>query len=122
MQLWQAAGIDPTEASGRWYRETGSGMGTTLNIAVGMGAYTLTDRATWIAFANKGDFMVLLEGDAALFNQYGVILVNPARHPHVKAEDGQRFIDWLTGPAGQSAIAAFQVDGQQLFHPNAGGE
>ena len=122
MQLWQAAGIDPTEASGRWYRETGSGMGTTLNIAVGMGAYTLTDRATWIAFDNKGDFMVLLEGDAALFNQYGVILVNPARHPHVKAEDGQRFIDWLTGPAGQSAIAAFQVDGQQLFHPNAGGE
>lgn len=117
--LWQAAGVDAAAASGRWYRETGSGMGATLNAAAGMGAYTLTDRASWIAFANKADLELLVEGDKRLFNQYGVSLVNPARFPHVKAADGQAFVDWLISPDGQSAIAAFRVDGQQLFFPNA---
>lgn len=120
LSLWNAAGVDVSAASGDWYRETGSGMGATLNASVGMGAYTLTDRATWIAFENKGDYQILLEGDPQLFNQYGVILVNPEKHPTVKAEMGQTFIDWLIGDEGQAAIAAFQVDGQQLFYPNAG--
>ena len=119
LSLWREVGIDPTEFSGGWYRETGSGMGTTLNIAVGMGAYTLTDRATWIAFDNKGDFRVHVEGDARLFNQYGVILVNPEVHPHVKARAAQAFIDWLLGPAGQAAIASYRIGGEQLFFPNA---
>ena len=119
LALWRAAGVDPTAASGSWYRETGSGMGATLNVALGMGAYTLTDRGTWIAFKNKGNFGILVSGDARLFNPYGVILVNPARHPRVKAEDGQAFIDWLTGPEGQAAIAAYTLNGQQLFFPNA---
>lgn len=118
--LWSDAGVDPTAASGEWYRETGSGMGATLNAAVAMGAYTLTDRATWISFQNKGDFALHVEGDARLFNQYGVILVNPERHPHVSAADGRAFIDWLTGPEGQAAIAGFKLDGLQLFFPNAG--
>jgi len=118
--LWMATGIDPVAASGGWYRETGSGMGATLNAAVGMGAYTMSDRATWIAFANKAGFKIVTEHDDRLFNQYGVILVNPDKHPHVKAEAGQQFIDWLTGPEGQAHIAAFKVDGQQLFFPNAG--
>lgn len=117
--LWDQAGVDVSAASGGWYRETGSGMGATLNIAVAMGAYTLTDRATWIAFQNKGDYQILLEGDSQLFNPYGIILVNPDKHPGVKAELGQRFIDWLTGPEGQAAIANFRVDGQPLFYPNA---
>ena len=94
-------------------------MGATLNAAVGMGAYALTDRATWISFKNKSDFKVQVEGDKVLFNQYGVILVNPDRHPHVKKADGQAFIDWLTSPEGQDSIAAFKVDGQLLFFPNA---
>lgn len=119
LALWRAAGIDPTTDSGGWYRETGSGMGATLNLAVGMGAYTMTDRATWIAFGNKGDFAIMVEGDAALFNQYGVILVNPERCPNVKAAAGQAFIDWLLSGEGQGAIAAYQRDGQQLFFPNA---
>ena len=119
LELWEEAGIDPTSASGGWYRETGSGMGATLNLAAGMGAYTITDRATWIAFDNKGDLTVHVEGDARLFNQYGVILVNPRKHPHVKAAAGQAFIDWLLGPEGQRAIASFKVDGRQLFFPNA---
>ncbi len=119
MALWQAAGIDPTTDSGGWYRETGSGMGATLNVAVGMGAYTMADRATWIAFANKGDFAIMVEGDAALFNQYGVILVNPERCPNVKAASGQGFIDWILSGEGQAAIAAYKRDGQQLFFPNA---
>ena len=119
MQLWQAAGIDPTEASGRWYRETGSGMGTTLNIAVGMGAYTLTDRATWIAFGNKADYVIAIEGDARMFNQYGIILVNPEKCGNVKTELGQTFIDWILSDEGQSAIAAYKRDGKQLFFPNA---
>ena len=119
MALWQDAGVDPTGASGQWYRETGSGMGATLNTAVGMNAYVMTDRATWISFRNKGDFEILVEGDEALFNQYGVILVNPASCPTVNAEAGQAFIDWLLSDAGQQAIAAYQIGGEQLFFPNA---
>ncbi|RPI44143.1 MAG: sulfate transporter, partial [Hyphomicrobiaceae bacterium] len=107
-------------ASGKWYLETGSGMGATLNTAVGKHAYALTDRGTWLSFANKDDFKVLVEGDPKLFNQYGVILVNPAKHRNVKAKEGQVFIDWLTGPEGQAAIASYKIDGQQLFFPNAG--
>ena len=117
--LWNEAGIDAAAASGSWYRETGSGMGATLNIAAGQNAYTLTDRATWISFANKGDLEVLVEGGKQLFNQYGVILVNKDKHPAVKADLGQAFIDWLLGPEGQAAIAAYKIDGQQLFFPNA---
>ena len=120
LKLWHEAGVDPKASSGSWYLETGSGMGATLNIAVGKQAYALTDRGTWLAFANKGDFKVMVEGDNKLFNQYGVILVNPAKHPNVKAEQGQAFIDWLTGPEGQAAIAKYRIDGQQLFFPNAG--
>jgi len=119
LSLWEQAGVDVSAASGAWYRETGSGMGATLNAAVGMDAYTLTDRATWIAFENRADHEILVEGDRQLFNQYGVILVNPEKHPSVKAQMGQAFIDWLTGPEGQAAIADFQVNGQQLFFPNA---
>lgn len=119
MRLWDQAGADVASVSGTWYRETGSGMGATLNVAQGMGAYTLTDRATWIAFANKGDHTILVEGDARLFNQYGVILVDAARHPNVRAELGQIFVDWLLSDAGQQAIGAYRVDGQQLFFPNA---
>jgi tungstate transport system substrate-binding protein len=119
LKLWHEAGVDPKASSGSWYLETGSGMGTTLNIAVGKQAYALTDRGTWLAFANKGDFKVMVEGDNKLFNQYGVILVNPAKHPNVKAKQGQAFIDWLTGPEGQTAIANYTIDGQQLFFPNA---
>ena len=119
LALWRAAGIDPSADSGGWYRETGSGMGATLNVALGMGAYTMTDRATWIAFGNKGDFAVMVEGDTALFNQYGVILVNPERCPNVKEAAGQAFIDWILSGEGQAAIAAYRRDGQQLFFPNA---
>ncbi len=119
MRLWKAAGIDPTAASGTWYRETGSGMGATLNAAVGMRAYTLTDRGTWISFKNKADFRPVVEGDGDLFNQYGVILVNPEKHPKVKADEGQAFIDWILGEEGQTAIANYKLGGQQLFFPNA---
>ena len=121
--LWRVAGVDPLETGGRWYREAGAGMGATLNTAVGMRAYTLTDRGTWLSFRNKGDYTILVEGDPQLFNQYGVILVNPAKHPHVKAGLGQQFIDWLVGPEGQSLIAGYAIAGQPLFFPNApGGE
>ena len=119
LALWSAAGIDPSGASGGWYRETGSGMGATLNIAVGMNAYCLTDRATWISFANKQGLTVLYEDDPPLFNQYGIILVNPKKHSHVNAQAGQTFIDWMIGEAGQNAIASFRRAGQQLFFPNA---
>ncbi len=118
LRLWQAAGIDVAAASGTWYRESGAGMGTTLNIASGMDAYTLTDRGTWLNFNNRGDLVVLAEGDRRLFNPYGVILVNPQRHPHVKAADGQAFIDWLRSPDGQKAIAAYRIDGQPVFFPS----
>lgn len=119
MRLWREAGIDAAEASGTWYRETGSGMGATLNVGVTMDAYVLTDRATWISFRNKGTHRIVVEGDARMFNQYGIILVNSQRHPHVKAAAAQQFIEWMLSEAGQSAIAAYHVDGQQLFFPNA---
>ena len=117
--LWTAAGIDPAKGSGKWYRETGSGMGATLNAGVGMGAYVMTDRATWIAFKNKSDFKIAVEGDKALFNQYGVILVNKSKCPSVKAELGQAFVDWLVSEKGQAAIGGYKKSGQQLFFPNA---
>jgi len=117
--LWKAAGVDPSGASGQWYRETGSGMGATLNAAVGMGAYTLTDRGTWIGFENKDGLEIQVEGDSNLFNQYGVIRVSPEHCPNVKAEAGQQFVDWVLSPEGQRAIASYQIDGQQLFFANA---
>jgi tungstate transport system substrate-binding protein len=117
--LWSAAGIDAVAASGSWYRETGSGMGATLNTASGMNAYALTDRATWIKFGNKGELELLVEGDERLFNPYGVILVSPDRFPHVKAEEGQRFIEWLVSTKGQHLIAAYRIDGQPAFFPDA---
>ncbi len=121
LSLWKDAGINPDDASGKWYRETGSGMGATLNTGIGMGAYVMTDRATWITFGNKQDYEIHVEGDASLFNQYGVVLVNPERCPSVKAKEGQVFVDWLLSEDGQNAIASYKVDGQQLFFPNAGG-
>ena len=117
--LWKEIGVDVQAASGGWYRETGSGMGATLNIGTGMGAYVMTDRATWVAFANKGDYLIAVEGDPRLFNQYGIILVNPEKHPNVKAELGRRFVDWILSEEGQAAIASHQVDGQQLVFSNA---
>lgn len=117
--IWESAGIDPSKGSGGWYRETGSGMGATLNTAAAMGAYALADRGTWISFDNRQDLELLVEGDEALFNPYGVMLVNPEQHPHVNAEAGQRFIDWLISDAGQQAIADYRLRGKQLFHPNA---
>lgn len=117
--LWASAGHDPSADSGTWYRETGSGMGATLNVAVGMGAYAMTDRATWIAFKNKRGYMIAVEGDTNLFNQYGVILVSADRCPSVKVDHGQVFIDWLLSDDGQASIAAYKRDGQQLFFPNA---
>ena len=119
--LWKAAGIDASAASGEWYRETGSGMGATLNAGTGMGAYVMTDRATWISFGNKGDYQIAVEGDAKMFNQYGIILVNPEKHPNVKADIGQQFVDWVISAEGQDAIASYKIDGQQLFFPNAEG-
>ena len=117
--LWADAGIDPTKASGTWYRETGSGMGATLNTGIGMGAYVMTDRATWISFGNKQDYAILVEGDPILFNQYGVIPVNPARCPNVNKDDATTFVDWLVSDEGQTTIAGHMIDGQQLFFPNA---
>ena len=118
-RLWTVSGADPKSASGKWYRETGSGMGATLNTAVGMGAYVMTDRATWISFRNKVDFRILVEGDDDLFNQYGVILVSPENCPTVKRAAGQKFIDWLVGEEGQKAIGDYKLGGKQLFFPNA---
>ena len=118
LALWQAAGVDPAIHSGTWYRETGSGMGATLNLAAAMGAYALTDRATWVTFANKGALGIAVEGDPALFNQYGVIAVNPQRCPNVKTKQAGAFVDWLLSAEGQAAIAAYRRDGQQLFFPN----
>jgi tungstate transport system substrate-binding protein len=117
--LWQSSGIDPAASSGNWYLETGSGMGATLNVAVGSGAYTMTDRATWISFKNKQDYVILVEGDEKLFNQYGVIVVNPARCPSVKQAPATAFQDWLLSKKGQDTIRSYQLDGQQLFFPNA---
>jgi len=119
MALWKSSAIDPTASSGKWYRETGSGMGATLNAAVGMEAYSMTDRGTWISFRNKGNHEIVLQGDPGLFNPYGIMLVNPNKHPGVKAEAGQAFIDWILGSEGQAAIAAYKLGGKQLFFPNA---
>jgi tungstate transport system substrate-binding protein len=121
LKMWEMAGVDPKAASGTWYSETGSGMGATLNTAVAMDAYTLVDRATWLSFGNRGDLDIVVEGDERLFNQYGVMLVNPDRFPHVKAADGQAFINWLISDDGQQAIANFKINGEQLFFPNARG-
>ncbi len=121
LRLWQAAGVGLNKAKGPWYRDTGSGMGPALNTAASMGAYILADRGTWLSFKNRGELAILLQGDARLFNQYGVILVNPARHPHVKKEWGQQFVDWLISPEGQQAIADYKIGGEQLFFPNARG-
>lgn len=118
LRLWQAAGVDP-KAAADWYRELGQGMGPTLNTAAGMSAYTLTDRATWASFRNRQDLVLLVEGDPSLLNRYGSVLVNPARHPHVKADLARAWHDWLTGKAGQEAIAAFRIDGEQVFFPDA---
>jgi tungstate transport system substrate-binding protein len=118
LRHWQEAGIDVKAASGRWYRETGSGMGPTLNIASGMDGYALTDRGTWLNFHNRGGLKILVEGDPKLFNPYGVMLVNPARHGHVKVELAMRFIDWITSAPGQKAIADYKINGEQLFFPS----
>lgn len=120
LRLWAETEVDVAAASGTWYRETGSGMGATLNVGIAMGAYMMTDRATWIAFSNKGGHTVAVEGDPRMFNQYGIIAVDPERHPNVKADLAQRFVDWVLSEEGQTAIAAYRVDGQQLFFPNAG--
>jgi tungstate transport system substrate-binding protein len=120
LDLWKASGIDLEKVRGAWYRDTGQGMGPALNTAASMNAYLLADRATWLAFKNRGDLAVLVEGDRALFNQYGVMLVNPDKHPNVKKELGQAFIDWLVSPEGQKAIADYKIGGEQLFFPNAG--
>jgi tungstate transport system substrate-binding protein len=117
LQLWKAAGIDIAREKGAWYRDTGSGMGPTLNTASGVNAYALTDRGTWLSFKNRGNLVISVEGDKRLFNQYGAILVNPAKHPHVKKDMGQAFIDWIVSREGQEAIAAYKIDGEQLFFP-----
>ena len=122
LALWKAASLDPAGSKPAWYREIGQGMGAALNTAGAMGAYVLSDRGTWLSFKNRGDLEVVVEGDKRLFNQYGVILVNPQKHPHVKAELGQAFIDWITGPDGQAAIASYKIDGEQLFFPDAQAE
>lgn len=119
LALWKAAGLDPAPASGTWYRETGTGMGPTLNTARAMDGYTLTDRATWISFRNKGDLKVLVQGDPELLNQYGVMLVNPERCPHSRVGLARSFRDWLLSGAGQQAIGSFRLKGEQLYHPNA---
>jgi tungstate transport system substrate-binding protein len=119
LALWKQAGIDIAADKGSWYKEIGQGMGAALNTAASMNGYVLADRGTWISFKNRGDLVIAVEGDNRLFNQYGVMLVNPAKHPHVKKELGQAFIDWLVSPAGQKIIADYKIDGQQLFFPNA---
>ena len=120
LDLWKVSGIDIEKAKGPWYRDTGQGMGPALNTASSMNAYVLADRATWLVFKNRGDLAILVERDKRLYNQYGVMLVNPARHPTVKKDLGQTFIDWVVSPAGQKAIADYKIGGEQLFFPNAG--
>lgn len=119
LRLWKMAAIDPVAGRGKWYRETGSGMGPSLNTASSMNAYILSDRGTWLNFKNRGDLTIVVEGDRRLFNQYGVMLVNPAKHPHVKKDLGQTFIDWLVSDEGQTTIANYKIGGEQLFFPNA---
>ena len=119
LRLWGQAGINPGDGRGQWYREIGQGMGPALNTAAAQNAYLLADRGTWLSFRNRQELKILVEGDARLFNQYGVMLVNPQRHAHVKAADGQRFVDWILSPAGQAAIASYRINGEQLFFQNA---
>ncbi len=119
LALWKQAGIDIAASKGTWYREIGQGMGAALNTASAMNGYVLSDRGTWISFKNRGDLEIVVEGDRRLFNQYGVMLVNPAKYPSVKKELGQTFVDWLISPEGQAAIAGYKIDGQQLFFPDA---
>lgn len=119
LRLWQLAGVDLLQGRGRWYREVGQGMGPALNTAAAQGAYVLADRATWLSFRNRQDQRILVEGDTRLFNQYGILPVNPQRHPHVKVADGERFIDWIVSAAGQEVIASFRINGEQPFVPNA---
>jgi tungstate transport system substrate-binding protein len=119
LRYWKAAGIDLEKTKGPWYKETGSGMGPALNTASSINAYVLADRGTWLSFKNRGELNILVEGDQRLFNQYGVMLVNPAKHPHVKKELGQQFVDWVVSPEGQTAIAGYKIGGEQLFFPNA---
>jgi len=120
LALWKDCGIDIEQAKGPWYKSIGQGMGAALNTAAASEAYVLSDRGTWLAFKNKAGLAILVEGDKRLFNQYGVMLVNPAKHPHVKADLGQQFIDWLVSGEGQKAIADYKIGGKQLFFPNAG--
>jgi tungstate transport system substrate-binding protein len=120
LKLWKDAGIDIATDKGPWYRDIGQGMGAALNMASAANAYVLSDRGTWLAFKNRGDLAIVVEGDKRLFNQYGVMLVNPAKHPNVKADLGQQFIDWLVSPDGQKVIAGYKIDGHRLFYPNAG--
>jgi tungstate transport system substrate-binding protein len=120
LALWKVAGIDIDKSKGPWYRDVGQGMGPALNTAASMNAYILSDRGTWLAFRNRSDLTILVEGDKRLFNQYGVMLVDPLKHPNVKKELGQQFVDWLISPDGQTAIAGYKIDGEQLFYPNAG--
>jgi tungstate transport system substrate-binding protein len=120
LRYWKAAGVDMTTAKPEGYRECGCGMGPALNIASGSGAYVLADRGTWLNFKNRGDLAVLVEGDKRLFNQYGVMVVSAAKHPHVKTELAQAFADWVVSPAGQTAIGEYKIGGEQLFFPNAG--
>lgn len=122
LRFWHDAGIDLNAVKGEWYKEIGQGMGPALNTASAQNAYTLSDRGTWLSFKNRGELAILVEGDRRLFNQYGVMLVNPARHPHVKAGEGQAFIDWLVSPEGQKAIADYRIGGEPLFFPNAAPE
>jgi tungstate transport system substrate-binding protein len=119
LRLWKQAGVDLASAKGDWYREIGQGMGPALNMASSTNAYVLSDRGTWLAFKNRGDLAILTEGDQRLFNQYGVMLVNPAKHSGVKAKDGQAFVDWLVSADGQKAIGDYKVGGERLFFPNA---
>jgi tungstate transport system substrate-binding protein len=119
LALWKQAGVDIEKEKGPWYRDTGQGMGPALNTASSMNGYILTDRGTWISFKNRGDLAIVVEGDKRLFNQYGVILVNPEKHKHVKKEQGQAFIDWVISPDGQKAIANYKIGAEQLFFPNA---
>ncbi len=120
LRLWKAAGVDLAAAKPAGYKECGCGMGPALNMGSSTGGYVLTDRGTWLSFKNRGDLVVLVEGDKTLFNQYGVMVVNPARHPHVKAALAQAFADWVVSPAGQASVAAYKINGEQLFFPNAG--
>jgi len=118
LALWKAAGIDIVKDKGLWYRDTGQGMGPALNSAAAMNAYILSDRATWLSFRNRAGLVIAVEGDSRLFNQYGIMLVNPQKHPSVKRELGQQFIDWVISPEGQKSIAAYRIGGEQLFFPN----